>query len=522
MLQRGPAIHEDITHTAPDTPEGALEAFFEYLNLEFWHEVAEQTNLYSVQSRDSHRSVNVTSSDVIHLTGIQVLMGSLKLPQARMYWSRDFDFPLIRNSMSRDRFFEIRKYLHFVNNLSVHDEDDRLWKVRLFIDQIKNKCITLPRPSHLAIDEQMIPFSGRCKFRQYVPSKPCPLGLKNFVLASRDGMVLDFHIYSGKGTVSESDRKEYGVGGSIVKLLIDTVPKNGNHVIYTDRFFTSIKTADFCLNNNIHQIGTVMKNRIGPVVKKLVDDKHLKRGEWEEKVRADDNLCILKWKDNKSVLMLSTCMGSEPLEVCKRWCKEDKKRIEVPQPAVVNAYNKNMGGIDLCDRYLAYYRCVMRTKKWPTRTFNHFVDLIIVNCWLMYRRSCQKAKLPKSKCMSLLAYRLHMATALIKYDARAPILRLSLRGQPQVEEDISDAPDDDDDDDDDNTPPLPKYRKVVPQPIAEVRYDMVGHLPQYSNDKFPSKCRLPGCKSKSRVKCTKCEMYLCILKNNCFEKYHKK
>ncbi|GBP40887.1 Malate synthase [Eumeta japonica] len=50
-----------------------------------------------------------------------------------------------------------------------------------------------------------------------------------------------------------------------------------------------------------------MINRIGPVSKKLTTDKKLKRGEWDEKVRNDEEVIVLKWKDTKAVTVLSTC-----------------------------------------------------------------------------------------------------------------------------------------------------------------------------------------------------------------------
>jgi hypothetical protein len=66
-------------------------------------------------------------------------------------------------------------------------------------------------------------------------------------------------MYVGKGTVPENDQKELGLGGAVIKLLCATVAGDGCHVIYNDRFFTSVKCAEYLLENNIYQTTTVMK-----------------------------------------------------------------------------------------------------------------------------------------------------------------------------------------------------------------------------------------------------------------------
>ena len=520
MPQQGPP-KEEILLPDHENEKGLLDSIFEYLPLNFWEKHAEQTNLYSVQNRN-HRSVNTTTDELIHLAGIHLMMGCLGYPQCKMYWQYDTAVPAITNCMTRDRFFELRSNVHFVDNEGGHEDTDRLWKVRPLIDCVRQKCLTLPRPNHISLDEQMVPFSVNCLIRQYVPTKPNPLGLKCFVLAAPDGLVLDLHFYTGKGTVSDADMKELGLGASVVKLLCESVPQNNNHCIYTDRFFTSIKSLEYLLKRNTYQTGTVMKNRIGRVIDKLKTDKQLKRGEWDEKVREDDKVCVIKWKDNKSVLLLSSCVGSEPVTTCKRWSKEEKKKVTIPQPMVVNLYNDKMGGVDLCDRFMSFYRCYIRTRKWPVRLYNHFVDLVVVNCWVMYHRWCVAQGVPSKMRKSLLQYKIYMAKAMMNYQkVELPICAPRKRGRPRTSNG-SDEVDGEGVDDPENNLQAKKPRKVVCQPIAEIRYDDVGHMPKFVDAKNASKCRNEGCKSKTRVMCIKCGLYLCILSNNCFIKYHTK
>ncbi|GFR30747.1 piggyBac transposable element-derived protein 3 [Trichonephila clavata] len=87
-------------------------------------------------------------------------------------------------------------------------------KALLILYVFRNACLTLPRTECLSIDEQMMPFSDRCPMRQYLLSKPNPVGLKKFVLGAPDGLVLDFLIYTGADIVPVEDKQLYGLGGA--------------------------------------------------------------------------------------------------------------------------------------------------------------------------------------------------------------------------------------------------------------------------------------------------------------------
>ncbi|XP_049520990.1 piggyBac transposable element-derived protein 3 [Dermacentor silvarum] len=436
-------------------------------------------------------------------------MGILKLPRVRLYWSRMFRVDLVAQAMPRNRFFELRSYVHFVDKLSItpnEREENRLVLVKPILTSFRNACLELPRSRDVSIDEQMIPFSGRCPVRQCVPSKPNPVGLKNFVMASPDGLVLDFAIYVGKGTVSVEDMREFGLGGSIIKKLVATLKRDQHTFLFTDRYFTDMKIAEHLVDENIFLTGTVMANRTGGVAAAMPQDRDMKRGDSHCKVRSDRKMCLVKWKDNKSVLVLSTGSFLLVQRQMQRWSKDKKKKVKVPQPHAVAEYNQFMGGVDLIDRFVSYYRISMRTKKWTVRVFAQFLDIACCNGWIEYKRLCEQSATPKQQRLDLLTFKMDIAIALIKAETSPRSKRLR-----ETEADS---------DDEEVNARGKKRGKVTALPPDDVRYDLTGHFPEHQMLGSHNRCRNPGCSGKSRVKCLKCGIFLCLQNRNCFLKFH--
>jgi hypothetical protein len=208
--------------------------------------------------------------------------------------------------------------------------------------------------------------------------------------------------------------------------------------------------------------------------------------------------------------MASTFVGLEPMDKVKRWSESKKEHIMVDRPKSIQVYNDYMGGVDKIDFLISLYRISAKTRKWPVRAICHFLDFALANSWLEYRDFELEHGTTKSQVLDLLSFRNEVGMALIKSIVGAiPVPRL---GRPRLS--ISSNVEDE------SQPP--KRAKQAIRPVKDVRFDRCDHMPE-SVDDNPQRCKLEGCKSRSRVKCLKCEVYLCLTKDrNCFKDFHTK
>ena len=255
------------TFTMPDTPLGIFSKFF---TDDFLESIVFQSNLYASQVMSEESFSNwhkISLEELKAYFGFYILMGINRLPSLDDYWKLDsvFHYKPIADRITRQRFREISRYLHFTNNMSLEKKGepgyDKLGKVRPIMEHCSQVFYNNYLPNcQLAIDEAMIPFQGRSTMKQYMPLKPTKRGLKVWVRAdSCTGYFCEYDVYTGKGN---DDIREFGLGGSVViKLTRKIVGKY--HQIFTDNFFTSVPLFIRLYNDKIYACGTIRVNRKG-------------------------------------------------------------------------------------------------------------------------------------------------------------------------------------------------------------------------------------------------------------------
>jgi len=344
-----------VDNVADQTPFGLFSIFF---NQEMVTKIVIESNLYCRQQeekkgvgvRRNHQWIDTTMEEIYLFLAVSMLMAHVKKHKMREYWSCDefIETPIFSKLISRDRYWQLWTYLHFNDNEV--DNSNRLHKIKPIVKQLKTKFKEVFRPyQNVCIDESLMLYKGRLKFKQYNPRKRKRFGIKSFVLCDcKTGFILDFLIYFGKQPKGDSS----GATGTIVmKLMADYFDKG--HILYVDNWYSSPTLFELLCQKGTGACGTVRRNR------KYVPNfpKKLKKGEIVAK-HTDHQLAIC-WKDKKEVTMLSTVHHSSMIP------QEDKPS----KPLMVIDYNQHMGLVDKSDMQMSFSDTTRRSMKWYKKLF---------------------------------------------------------------------------------------------------------------------------------------------------------
>ena len=358
-----------------------LSYFYRLFPKELFQEIAYQTMLYSMQT-NPEKPVAVKEEDIISFVSCVLYMSIVKLPSTRDYRSSSIGISHVANIMPVNRFEKLKSIIHFADN-STADKDDKLFKIRPLINKINEQLNSIPIEESSAVDEQIIPFKGRHSIKQYNPKKPHKWGFKVFVLSGVSGFSYNFEVYCGGGdNICLENEPELGVSSNVVMRLARILSDGVNHKLYVDNWFNSIGLNVYMFKRGIQMVGTARRNHVGNCP--VLSDKEMKQrghGTFTEHVAKVDgvDVSVVSWFDNKVVTLLSNFIGSEPSIEVKRFSRKDMCHINISCPGIVTIYNKHMGGVDLLDSLLGYYRNKIRSKKWYHLIFFHLLDMSIIN-----------------------------------------------------------------------------------------------------------------------------------------------
>ncbi|KAJ1368124.1 hypothetical protein KIN20_038445 [Parelaphostrongylus tenuis] len=341
--------------------------FYELFMKDVWQLVVEQTNIFGKQKNECWEETTV--DEIKRFIGLCLKMSVDRLPRINQYWSSHPAFAgvsVASNIMTRTRFFKIMGHLHLADNSRYYGKN-RLYKINSLLQLVNRNCKAVYRPGrNVCIDESTVPFRGSIVFRQHNPLERNKYGIKLYKVCDEGGYTYQTMTYVGEGT---NPRPAGRLAEHIVMSLMDDLLGEGRH-LYADDWYTSVPLAESLLQKETYLTGTCRKSGVG-LPKQLLKEK-LRNEEWIA-MQNQSGVMILKWKNIREVIMVSTAHGSatDP---------------ETGLLEVVETYKKQRPFVGFSDQMAAYSPYLRRTYKWYIRVFFHLVTHIcLLNAWIIYR-----------------------------------------------------------------------------------------------------------------------------------------
>lgn len=161
----------------------------------------------------------------------------------------DFHFP------EHNAIAEICATLPFftLSNNEVGDKDDRLCKLRVIIDYLNEKFISIYIPEeYVSLDESLMKYTGRMSYKQFNPSKRARFGVKFYKLCeSKSGYCMKFKIYTGQDKVENSITS----ASENVSMFMCIPIANFGHTLFMDNWYSSPNLFQKLQSMQINAIG---------------------------------------------------------------------------------------------------------------------------------------------------------------------------------------------------------------------------------------------------------------------------
>lgn len=289
-------------------------------------------------------------------------------------WSKSWGPKFFAETMSRDRFLEIMKYLRFdmKSTRSERLQTDPFAHISYIWNTFIENCLMNYKPGeNIVVDEQLFPMKTRCRFIQYMPKKPDKFGIK-FWLATD---VHSKYLLNGFPYLGKDETRPYGrtVGEHAAFRLIEPYYNTGRNLT-TDNFFTSLNLVKQMRDAGISCVGTINRS------KREVPNSFKKTRDvlYSSKIAKHENITLTSYqgKKNKNVLLLSSLHPT--LEISSN---------EKQKPEVVNFYNATKYGVDVLDQMARKYSVKSSSRRWPVQVFFNILDFAAINAWIIYKET---------------------------------------------------------------------------------------------------------------------------------------
>lgn len=287
-------------------------------------------------------------------------------------WDDHKGRPIFRATMSLKMFKLINQCIRFDDKEERMRTNDRhkLEPIRNVFEKWVQRMRALYVPGkYLTVDEQLLPFRGRCPFIQYIPNKPAKYGIKIWIVCdSKTYYAYNLEVYVGR---NRNTTPEVNLGERVVLTLTDGL--NGSNVT-ADNLFISVSLAKKLKERQMTLVGTIRKNRkeILPILLNM-KGKPAEHSEFLFDHKLRTTMVTYVPKRNRFVSLLSTYHTNKAIDV------NDKKK-----PEIIKFYNETKGAVDTLDEMVGTYRCKRRVLRWPLALFENMLDISACNALVIF------------------------------------------------------------------------------------------------------------------------------------------
>ena len=179
----------------------------------------------------------VSTKEMGLFLGVLLLTGYHSLPEEHHYWStQPLGVPAVYNTISRTRYHEIKRYLHFADNQRL-TEGDKMSKISPLYNMLNCNLVQFGIFHELlSVYESMVPYFGRHSAKMFIKRKPIRFVYKIWCLCGSDGYPYYMQIYQGK----QSNANDQPFGTRVINNMVSIISRNSNvlyHQLYFDNFF---------------------------------------------------------------------------------------------------------------------------------------------------------------------------------------------------------------------------------------------------------------------------------------------
>ncbi|XP_039467124.1 piggyBac transposable element-derived protein 4-like [Oreochromis aureus] len=314
---------------------------------------------------------DVDSDELRAYVGLLILAGVYRSRNEAILslWSEKSGRVIFRATMSEKRFRYITRAVRFDDRLARPRHcDDKLGPFRKIWDMWTHRLQMMFCPNkEICVDEQLVPFKGRCAFRQYMPKKPAKYGLKVWAVCDVEtSYAWRLQLYTGKAAAG---RTETNQGMRVVLELMEGLQ---GHSVTCDNFFTSFPLSEELLRRKNTLVGTIRKNK-PELPPELLQTRGREVFSSVFAFTSTHTAVSYVPRRGRNVLLLSSKHRTPGI------CDEPKRK-----PHTIKDYNKSKGGVDKLDQAVGTYTCRRRTRRWPLALFHHLLDISLHNGYVLW------------------------------------------------------------------------------------------------------------------------------------------